>query len=89
LSTEIIAREIGGELIVVPITSGVGDLEDDLYCLNATAKAIWEKIMENWSVHSIIAYLTDLYSADMQEIETDVKSILHELSVRKIIVRES
>ena len=33
-SEEIVAREIEGELIVVPLTAGIGDMEDELYSLN-------------------------------------------------------
>jgi hypothetical protein len=30
-SDEIVAREIEGELIIVPLTAGIGNLEDELY----------------------------------------------------------
>jgi len=32
-SEKIVAREIEGELIIVPLVSGVGDMEDELFTL--------------------------------------------------------
>jgi len=34
LSENIVARDIQGELIIVPITSGIGDFEDEIFTLN-------------------------------------------------------
>ena len=41
-SEDVVAREIEGEMIIVPIASGIGDMEDELYTLNETGKAIWK-----------------------------------------------
>ena len=35
-SEYIVARKIEGELIIVPLVSGIGDMEDELYTLNVT-----------------------------------------------------
>ena len=40
-SEDIVAREIEGELIIVPLVSGIGDMEDELYTMNETGRAIW------------------------------------------------
>jgi len=37
-SEDVVAREIEGELIIVPLAAGIGDLEDELYTLNETGK---------------------------------------------------
>jgi hypothetical protein len=39
-SDDIVSRDIEGELIIVPITSGIGDLEDELYTLNETGNGL-------------------------------------------------
>ena len=36
LSQDVVAREIEGELIIVPLISGIGDIDDALYTLNPT-----------------------------------------------------
>ena len=37
-SEDVVAREIEGELIIVPLVAGIGDMEDELYtCLLYTS----------------------------------------------------
>ncbi|TFG60115.1 MAG: PqqD family peptide modification chaperone, partial [Deltaproteobacteria bacterium] len=43
-SEDVVAREIEGELIIVPLAAGIGDLEDELYTLNETGKALWARL---------------------------------------------
>lgn len=43
-SEDVVAREIEGEMIIVPLTSGIGDADDALFTLNVTGQAIWHKL---------------------------------------------
>jgi hypothetical protein len=43
-SEDIVYREIEGEVILVPLVAGIGDAEDELYTLNATGRAVWERL---------------------------------------------
>lgn len=43
-SRDLVEREIEGEIIIVPLTSGIGDLEDELFSLNEVGKDIWTRI---------------------------------------------
>jgi hypothetical protein len=43
-SGEVVAREIQGEFIIIPITSGAADSEDAIFTLNKTGKLIWDKL---------------------------------------------
>ena len=40
-SDDVVAREIEGEIIIVPLVAGIGDADDELYTLNETGHAIW------------------------------------------------
>ena len=42
-SGDVVAREIEGESIIVPLVAGSGDMEDELFTLNDTGKAIWDQ----------------------------------------------
>jgi hypothetical protein len=42
-SKDLVCREIEGELIIVPLVAGMGDMEDELFTLNETGRAIWAK----------------------------------------------
>ena len=53
-SEEVVAREIEGELIIVPLTSGIGDMEDELFTLNETGRAIWSKLDGNKSLKNVV-----------------------------------
>jgi len=86
-SEKVVARNIAGEIILVPITSGVGNLEDDLYSLNATAKEIWEKLDGRKNVRKMVDELVCDFQGNREEIQEDVIGLLAELYARKIIIR--
>lgn len=84
-SDDVVSREIEGDLIIVPIASGIGDLEAELYTLNETGKAIWQRLDGRRTLADIMAELADLYSAPPDQIAADVLGICTELLSRKII----
>jgi hypothetical protein len=85
-STDIVARDIEGELILVPIASGIGDMEDDIYTLNETGRAIWAKL-DGRTLFQVTQALRDEFEAPSGEIEGDVVGLVGELFKRKIVVR--
>ena len=88
-SMDVVAREIEGELIIVPITSGIGDLEDELYTLNPTGRLIWAKLDGKKDLKTIAAELAAEHQSSPGEIETDVAGFVQELLDRRIVVRSS
>jgi hypothetical protein len=86
-SEKIIAREIEGAIIIVPIESGIVDIDDALYSLNETGHAVWNLLDHKKSVKTICSMLCDRYDAPAGEIERDVFSLLEELLRLKIITR--
>jgi len=85
-SQDIVARKIEEELIIVPLAAGVGDMEDDLYSLNETGKAIWERLAEDKSLKEVAKALSDEFAAPPGEIENDVVGLAMELLKRRMIV---
>lgn len=85
-SDDIVSREIEGELIIVPIASGIGDIEDDLYSLNDTGRKIWDQIDGTRTLGDIAADLAQEYTAPVDEITRDVIGIVTELASRKIVL---
>jgi hypothetical protein len=86
-SHDIVAREIEGEIIIVPLVAGIGDMEDELYTLNETGKAIWDRLDGQRSLRTIAAELSAEYDAPAGEIEDDVLGLMGELVSRKMLVR--
>lgn len=85
-SEDIVAREIEGELIIVPLVAGIGDMEDELFTLNETGKAIWKHIDGKTDLATIITNLTEEYTADREEIEEDVLGLVAELVRCRMLV---
>ena len=85
-SEDVVAREIEGELIIVPLAAGIGDMEDELYSLNESGVAIWKRLDGRRSLKEVFADLTGEYAASSGEIEQDVLGLVSELLRRKMLV---
>ena len=85
-SGDIVAREIEGELIIVPLVAGIGDLEDELFSLNETGKAIWDQLDGSRNLEGVIAALAQDYDSSPAEIEQDVLGLVEELVRRRMLV---
>lgn len=88
-SNEIVARVIEDELIIVPLVSGIGDMEDDLFTLNETGKAIWERLDGEKRLKDIVEELSAEFDALSGEIEKDVLGLIGELLRRGFLVESS
>jgi hypothetical protein len=87
-SEDVVVREIEGELIIVPLISGIGDLEDELFTLNETGRAIWRKLDGLRPLRAVVSELAAEFDAPAGRIEEDVVGLLEELARRKMIVRK-
>ena len=85
-SEDVVAREIEGELIIVPLTSGIGDMDDDLFTLNETGRAIWDRLNGKRSLEDIVEELHNEFEDKAGEIEQDVVGLAAELLKRKMLV---
>ena len=85
-SEDIVAREIQGEFIIVPITSGIGDLEDEIFSLNETGHAIWHRLDGKRSLKDLADEIGLEFEAPKIEIEKDVLGLAEELLKRKMLV---
>jgi hypothetical protein len=85
-SEDIVAREIEGEVVIVPLVAGVGDLEDELYTLNETGRAVWKKLDGSRTVRQVAAELAEEFEAPPEVLEDDVAGLLEELLKRKMVV---
>jgi hypothetical protein len=85
-STDVVARQIEDEFLLVPIASGIGDMEDSLYTLNETGKAIWEKLSDGKTIHALVDGLVEEFDAPRDTINSDVCGILAELVKLNMVV---
>jgi hypothetical protein len=87
-SEDVVVREIEGEIVIVPLTSGIGDLEDELFTLNETGRAIWARIDGRRTLAAVIEELGAEYEAPEGLIREDVAGLLQELLDRRMIVEK-
>jgi hypothetical protein len=85
-SEDIVAREIEGEVIIVPLAAGIGDMEDELYTFNATGKAVWDKLDGRRSLDTVIGELAAEFKTEPDAVGDDVVGLVGELLKRKILV---
>jgi hypothetical protein len=86
ITEDVVAREIEGELIIVPLTSGIGDLEDELFTLNETGRLIWEKLNGTQTLRQIAESLNQDFKDSASSVEDDVIGFVKELIRMKMVV---
>ena len=89
ISDNVVAREIEEELIIVPLVSGIGDLDDEIFTMNATGKAIWNLLDGKNSIQNIIEILKNDYDSPQDEIEEDVMGLVEELVNQGMLVEQT
>lgn len=80
MKSKFVAREVGNELIIVPLTGNVAQMSE-LFTLNETAKFLWENISENASNEDIAKLLTDEFEVDAETARQDVAAFLANMDV--------
>jgi hypothetical protein len=85
-SEDVAARDVHGEFIIIPISSGVGDSEDAIFSLNNFGKVIWDKLDGKTSLKQVAGALALQFKGSVAQIEKDVLGLAQELLKRKMIV---
>ncbi len=86
VSEDVVARKIEGEIVIVPIVSGVGSMDDDLYTLNTIGCEIWDRIDGRRSIVEIAENLGKAYDAPVEEIARDILELFSDLLSKGILV---
>jgi hypothetical protein len=77
-SRAVVSRLIGGETLVLPVRSEVGDLTS-IYSLNETASTIWEALEKPRSFREICDVIAHKYDICREEAEEDMASFVREI----------
>jgi hypothetical protein len=77
-SDAVVSRVIAGEVLIVPISKGVGDLAS-IFSLNPVGSAIWEAISCPRSLDEIVQLVAAEFEAGSQRIARDVEVFLAEM----------
>ena len=85
-SGDVVAREIEGDVVIVPLVAGIGDADDELYTLNETGQAIWQKLDGQRTLKDVAETLAGEFDMSLSEIADDVLGFAGELTRRGILV---
>jgi hypothetical protein len=82
---EVVSRKIEGELIIVPIRSGVGDL-NSLYTLNPVGSVLWEFMTEGHTVGEMVQRICDEFEVTKTQAQQDIETFLEALLEEKLVL---
>ena len=78
LKTKFVTREVGNELIIVPLSANVAHM-NELFTLNETAKFIWENLDKSNSVEALISLVTETFDINEETAAKDIETFLGNL----------
>jgi len=78
IKTKFVAREVGNEMILVPLTGNVAQMSE-LFTLNETARFIWQNITENSTIADIEYLMTNEFDIDTETAKEDIEKFMKQL----------
>ena len=81
---EVVSRQIEGELVIVPIRSGVGEL-NSLYTLNPVGSALWDFMTEGHTIAEMVNRICDEFEVSSSRAESDIQDFLDAMLEEELI----
>ncbi len=82
---EVVSRQIDGELIIVPIRRGVGDL-NSLYTLNSVGSILWDYMTEGHTVPEMVTRVCDEFEVTTDKAQADIQEFLDSMLQEKLVL---
>lgn len=84
-SDKVVAKKIEDDLVIVPLISGIGNLDSELYSLNRTGTAIWEKLDGKSNLESIIHELAGEFDSEFDQMKDGIINLMEDLQKKDLI----
>lgn len=84
-SEDVVARQIQGSILIIPLTAGVVEVEGELFALNPTGQAIWQKLDGQRSLKEVAALVAGDFAEPLTDIESEVVRFAEELRRRRLL----
>jgi len=81
---EVVSRQIDGELIIVPVRRGVGDL-NSLYTLNPVGSLLWDFMAEGHTLLEMVARVCEEFEVSSSQAAQDIESFLDSMMQEKLV----
>lgn len=77
-SSDLVSRDVAGEMVVVPICRGVGDL-DSIFTFNTVGTHVWNLLTEGRSEAELTSSITQRFQVSEYVAQSDVRNFLTDL----------
>jgi hypothetical protein len=81
---EVVSRQIEGELVIVPIRRGVGDL-NSLYTLNPVGSVLWDLMSDGCTLTEMVRRICDEFEVSAAQARQDIEQFLDSMMDEKLI----
>ncbi|MFA5319587.1 MAG: PqqD family protein [Candidatus Omnitrophota bacterium] len=85
-SKEIVARDVQGEFVIIPVSAQVDGEDFAIFSLNPTGLAVWKNIDGKRTLAGVIKKAAAEFDADEKKVEKDVLKFVETLLERKMLV---
>ena len=85
-SPDVILREVAGERILVPIRSGLADLQA-IFTVNAVGACIWEHLDGAQNFDAVLAAVIDRFEVPTAEARADISAFIGQLQGAALVER--
>ncbi len=86
-SSEVVARQVGPEWVLVPIRRNVGNL-DYVYTLDAVAAQVWALLEGGQTIDDIVTAICGEFDVDRDTATSDVSALLSDLEGAALVTRD-
>lgn len=84
--SNVVAREVGGEQVLLPLRKRAVDLSS-VYVLNPVAKFIWDQLDGNTSTDEIVERVADEFEVSREVASEDARAFVAELVELELVER--
>jgi hypothetical protein len=81
---DVVSRQIEGELVIVPIRRGVGDL-NSLYTLNPVGSVLWDFMTEGHTLPELVGRVCEEFEVNASQAQEDIELFLRSMFEEKLI----
>ncbi len=81
---DVVARQIEGELIIVPVRRGVANM-NSLYTLNPVGSVLWNFMAEDHSVPEMVQRVCDEFEVSAAQASKDIQAFLDSMVEEKLV----
>ncbi len=85
-SEGVVAREIEGNILIIPLVDGIVEVEGEIFTLNRTGRAIWQKLNGRRTLKEVAELLACDFAKPLADIESDVVGFADELRRSGLVV---